>query len=148
MRHGARELDMPHALATHLGERDLDAALLADHPAVLQALVLSAQALVVLDRPEDLGAEQAVPLRLESAVVDRLGLLYFAVGPRTDFFRRGDPDLDRVELFFLRHLLEQIEQCFHLLLLYQTFTDTRRKGAECRKCVLRISPNRCLCRET
>src|SRR5258705_2362424 len=82
MRHGARELDMPHTLATHLGERDLDAALLADHPAVLQALVLSAQALVVLDRPEDLGAEQAVPLRLESAVVDRLGLLYFAVGDR------------------------------------------------------------------
>src|SRR5258705_5699776 len=146
MRHGARELDMPHALATQLGERDLDAALLADHPAVLQALVLSAQALVVLDRPEDLGAEQAVPLRLESAVVDRLGLLYFAVGPRTDFFRRGDPDLDRVELFFLRHLLEQIEQCFHLILLYQTFTDTRR-SAGCRTCVRNV-PSRCRCRET
>ena len=116
VRNRARELDVPHALATDLGERDLDAALLADHAAVLQALVLAAQALVVLDRPEDLGAEQAVPLRLEGAVVDRLGLLHFAVGPRADLFRRGDPDLDRVELLFLRDLLEQIEQCFHVLL--------------------------------
>src|SRR3989475_8653191 len=133
VRHGAGELDMPHALATDLGERHLDAALLADHAAVLQALVLSAQAFVVLDGPEDLGAEEAVPLRLEGAVVDRFGFLHFAVGPRADLFRRGDPDLDRVELLFLRNLLEQIEQCFHVLLLYQTFTDTWRKGAECRK---------------
>jgi hypothetical protein len=73
VRDRARELDVAHALAAHLGERHFDAALLADHAAVLQALVLAAQALVVLDRPEDLGAEQAVPLRLEGAVVDRLG---------------------------------------------------------------------------
>ncbi len=118
VRNRARELDVPHALAADLGERHLDAALLADHPAVLQALVLAAQALVVLDRPEDLGAEQAVPLRLEGAVVDRLGLLHLAVGPGADLFGRRDPDLDRVELLFLRHLLEQIEQCFHVLLRY------------------------------
>jgi hypothetical protein len=47
-----------HAVAAHLGLRDFDAALLADDAAVLQALVLAAQALVVLDRPEDLGAEE------------------------------------------------------------------------------------------
>src|SRR3982074_3562962 len=121
MCHGAGELDVTHALATDLGERALDTALLADHAAVLQALVLCAKAIVVLDRPEDLGAEQAVPLRLEGAVVDRLGFLHFAVGPRADLFRRGDPDLDRVELLFLRDLLEQIEQCFHVLLLYQNY---------------------------
>jgi len=72
-RHGARELDVAHALAAHLGERHLDAALLADDAAVLQALVLAAEALVVLRRTEDLGAEKAVPLRLEGAVVDGLG---------------------------------------------------------------------------
>ena len=27
--------------------------------------------------------------------------------------RRGEPDADGVELFFLGDLLEQIEQCFH-----------------------------------
>src|SRR5437660_7605413 len=116
VRDRARELDVPHALATDLGERDLDAALLADHPAVLQALVLAAQALVILDRPEDLGAEETISLRLEGAIVDRFGFLHFAVGPRADLFRRGDPDLDRVELLFLRDLLEELEQCFHVLL--------------------------------
>ena len=113
MRDRARQLDVAHALAAHLGQRDFDAALLADHAAVLEALVLAAQALVVLDRAEDLGAEQAVALRLEGAVVDGLRLLDFAVGPGTDLLGRSEADLDRVELFFLRDLLEQIEQCFH-----------------------------------
>ena len=109
----ARELDVAHALAAHLGERHLDAALLADHAAVLEPLVLAAQALVVLDRPEDLGAEEPVALRLEGPVVDRLRLLHLAVRPRPDLLRGSESDLDRVELFFLRDLLEQIEQCFH-----------------------------------
>jgi len=52
---------------------------------VLQALVLAAQALVVLDGAEDLGAEQAVTLGLEGAVVDGLGLLDFTERPRADF---------------------------------------------------------------
>ena len=107
------QFDMAHALAAHLGQRHFDAALLADHAAVLQALVLAAQALVVLDRPEDLGAEKTVALRLERAVVDRFRLLDFAVRPRTDFFRRREADADGIEFFFLRDLLEQIEQCFH-----------------------------------
>ena len=95
---GRRELDVAHALAAHLGQRDFHAALLADHAAVLHALVLAAQALVVLDRPEDRGAEQAVALGLERAVVDGLGLLHFAVGPRADQVRRRQRDLDRVEV--------------------------------------------------
>src|SRR3546814_2786176 len=54
------------------------AALLADHTAVLETLVLAAQALVILDRPEDLRAEQAITFRLERAVVDRFRLFDFA----------------------------------------------------------------------
>ncbi len=117
MRDRRGELDVAHALAPHLGERHLDTAFLADHAAVLEALVLAAQALVVLDRPEDLGAEQAVTLGLERAVVDRLRLLHLAVRPRADLLGRCEPDADRVEFLFLRHLLEQIEQCFHSLIL-------------------------------
>jgi hypothetical protein len=105
----ACELDVAHALAAHLRQRHLDAALLADHAAVLEALVLAAQALVVLDRPEDLGAEQTVPLRLEGAVVDGLRLLHLAVGPRADLLGRGEPDLDRVEFLVLLDLLEELE---------------------------------------
>src|SRR5207247_1926374 len=71
MRDRRRQLDMAHAVAPHLRQGDLDAALLADDAAIFHPLVLAAQALVILDRPEDPGAEQAVPLRLEGAVVDR-----------------------------------------------------------------------------
>jgi hypothetical protein len=116
VRDGTRELDVAHPLAAHLGERHLDAALLADDSAVLQPLVLAAQALVVLDRPEDLRAEEAVAFGLERAVVDRLGLLNLAVRPRADLLGRRKADLDRVELFFLCDLLEQIEQCLHSFL--------------------------------
>jgi hypothetical protein len=49
-----------HALAAHLRLGNFDTALFADDAAMLEALVLAAEALVVLDRPEDLGAEQAV----------------------------------------------------------------------------------------
>src|SRR6185437_4014685 len=56
-----------------------------------------AQALVVLDRPEDARAEQAVAPRLERAVVDRLRLLDLAERPRPDALRARDRDLDLVE---------------------------------------------------
>src|SRR5690606_36357856 len=92
MGHGGGELEMPHAVAAHLGERHLDAALFAGDPAIFHALVLAAQALVVLDRAEDAGAEQPVLLRLEGAVVDGLGLLDLAVGPGPDAFGARDRD--------------------------------------------------------
>ena len=79
MRDGGCEFDMAHALAPDPRQRHFDRALLADDALVLHALVLAAQALVVLDRPEDARAEQAVTLRLEGAVVDGLRLLDFAV---------------------------------------------------------------------
>jgi hypothetical protein len=84
-------------LATDLGLDDLDAALLADDAAVLHALVLAAQALVVLDGAEDLGAEQAITLGLERPVVDGLGLLDLAVGPVADLLGAGELDANGVE---------------------------------------------------
>src|SRR5690606_617050 len=98
----------------HLGLRDFNAALLADHTPVLQALVLAAQALVVLDGAEDLGAEQAVTLGLEGPVVDGFRLLDFTEGPGTDLFRRGQADADGIEVLVGRELLEQVEQGFHV----------------------------------
>jgi hypothetical protein len=84
MRDGRGQFDMAHALAADLLQRDLHAAFLADDAAILHPLVLAAKALVVLDRPEDARAEEAVTLGLERAVVDRLGLLDLAVGPAED----------------------------------------------------------------
>ncbi|MPM84860.1 hypothetical protein SDC9_131936 [bioreactor metagenome] len=82
---------------------------------MLEALVLAAQALVVLDRAKNLGAEQAIALRLEGTVVDGFRLLDFTVGPGTDLLGRGEANGNRVEFLLGGYLLEQIEQCFHCL---------------------------------
>src|SRR6266852_2346479 len=110
---GRGQLDMAHAVAPHLRQGDLDAAFLADDAAILHPLVLPAQALVVLDRPEDAGAEQPVALRLEGAVVDRLGLLDLAVGPGADALRAGNRDADLVEALRSRNLPEDVHQLIH-----------------------------------
>ena len=97
------ELDVGHALATHLGASDLDSAALADDPLVAHALVLAAGALPVPGGAEDLLAEEAVLLGLEGAVVDGLGLLDLAVGPRANVLRGGEAELDPVEHVGVEH---------------------------------------------
>src|SRR5690606_13275201 len=107
------QLYMAHALAAHLLERHFDAALLAHDALVLHALVLAAQAFVVLDRAEDARAEQTVALRLEGPVVDGFRLLDLAVGPRADAFGAGDRDADLVEVLRLPHRAENVHQLVH-----------------------------------
>ena len=53
-----RQVDVTEPLAAYLRLDDLHAALLADDPTVLHALVLAADALVVLDRAKDLRAKE------------------------------------------------------------------------------------------
>ena len=113
---------MAHALAPHLRKRDFDAALFADDALVLHALVLAAQALVVLDRPENARAEEPVTLRLEGAVVDRLRLLDLAEGPRQDLFRARDGDADLVEGLRLGSRVEDI----HDLLVHGSLVSLMR----------------------
>ena len=110
VRDGCRQLDVAHALAPDLLQRDFDTALLAGDPAILHALVLAAQALVVLDRAEDARAEQAVAFRLERAVVDRLRLLDLAEGPAQDPLGRRERDLDLLERLRRLHRIEDVGQ--------------------------------------
>ena len=105
--------DVPEALAAHLGLDHLDAALLAHDPPVLHALVLAAVALVVLHRAEDLGAEEPVPLRLEGAVVDGLGLLHLAVRPLADLLRAASEMRMARERERVLGLLEEAEDVTH-----------------------------------
>ena len=116
MRDGRSQFNMGHPLAPDLGQGHFNTAFFADHTAVLQSLVLTAKAFVVLDRSKYLGAEQPVTLRLEGAVVNRLRLFYFTIRPGPDLVRRGKADGNRVKLLFLRYLLKQIKQCFHFSL--------------------------------
>ena len=81
VRDGHGELDVTHALAPHLAQGHFDAAAIADHAAIADALVLAAMTFPVLDRTENALAEQAVLFRLERAVVDGLGLGDFAPRP-------------------------------------------------------------------
>ena len=78
---GRGQINVAHALAAHFGLRDFNAAFFADHAAMLQAFVFAAQAFVVLDRAKNFGAKQAITLRLEGAVVDRLWFFDFAKRP-------------------------------------------------------------------
>src|SRR5262249_38282259 len=109
---------------------------LADDALILHALVLAAQALVVLDRTKDARAEQAVPLRLERAVVDRLRLLDLAVRPRQNLLRARDGDPDLVEHLSRRLRAEEIHHFLFLLLLRleltgrQTTEGRRRRIAK------------------
>jgi hypothetical protein len=74
---------------------------------VLHALVLAADALVVVDWAKDLSAEQSVTLGLEGAVVDGLGGLHLPMRPGVDVFGRGDLDADgRIVLRILRNLVK------------------------------------------
>ena len=73
-----RQFNMPHALTTHLGERDFHAALLTHHPAVLETLVFAAETFKIVDRTKNFGAEKPLPLRFEGAVVNRFRFLDFA----------------------------------------------------------------------
>src|SRR4051795_2516943 len=115
---------MAHAVAPHARKGDLDAALLADDALVLHALVLAAQALVILDRAEDARAEQAVPLGLEGPVVDGFRLFDLAVRPRQNLLRARDRNPDLVE--DLRRSLRAEE--IHNFLVHRLLLDLGRSA--------------------
>src|SRR5690554_1504262 len=113
----AGQLDVTHALTAHTGQSDFNAALLTNDTTVLEALVLATQALVVLDRAEDLGTEKTVTFRFEGTVVNGLRLFYFAKRPGANHVGRRQPDTDGIKFLALILALEKIQQIFHQLKL-------------------------------
>jgi len=73
------QLDMSHALATNAAVGHLDAALIANDALVASALVFAAGALPVLLGTKNAFAKQAVSLRTERTIIDRLGLGHLTV---------------------------------------------------------------------
>src|SRR5271167_1645006 len=92
---------MAQALAAHFAQRNFHAALVADHSAMLHTLVFSAQTFPVRDGAKNLGAEQSVAFRLESAVIDSLRLGHFTMRPGTDFFRTRQADANGIKIRYL-----------------------------------------------
>src|ERR1019366_5901237 len=98
VRAGRSQLDMSEPLAADFAECDFDAALVANDAAVLHALVFPAEALPVGYRAENLGAEQAVPFRIERTIVDGLRFGDFAVRPGPDLLRTRQANPDGIEI--------------------------------------------------
>ena len=94
----AGQFDVSQAFPADARQRNFHAALVANHAAVLHALIFAAQALPILGGAEDARAEQPVALRLEGPVVDGLRLGDFSMAPAPDFFRRSQRNADRIEI--------------------------------------------------
>jgi hypothetical protein len=75
-------------------------------------LVLPAVALIILGGAEDLGAEEPVPLRLEGAIIDGLGLLHLPVGPGPDRLGGGQGNADGIERQGVFGLFKKAEKVF------------------------------------
>ena len=101
--HGRRQFDVAHALAAHFRARHLDTAFVTDDALEAHALIFAAIAFPVLRRAEDALAEQAVFLRLERAVVDRLRLRDLAIAPTTNLLRAGKADTDCIKIIDFEH---------------------------------------------
>src|SRR5205823_5207001 len=73
------------------------------------ALVLAAEAFVILGRAKDARTEQTVPFRLERPVVDGFRLLDLAERPRPDLFGARERDADLVEGRGGDHRIEDVQ---------------------------------------
>jgi hypothetical protein len=97
------KFNVAHALTANLGTCDFNATTLTDDSLKANTLVLTAVALPVASRSEDLFAEEAVLLGTKCAVVDCLWLLDLALGPKADLIRSGKADAELVEHIHVEH---------------------------------------------
>jgi len=64
---------------------------------IVTPFVFSAIAFPIFGGTENFGAKEPVFFGLKGSIVDRFGLFNFPIGPRTNFFRRSDPNAHRIE---------------------------------------------------
>ena len=106
--------DMPHPLPAYFGLNHLNTTLFTHDPTVTHPFVLAAVTLVILGRTKNFGAEQAVALGLECAVVDGFRLLDLSVRPGTNHIGRGQRDPDSIKTDRILRLLKKAKKIFHL----------------------------------
>ena len=88
---GTAKFDVAHPLPADTAEGYLDAAPVANHSLVLNALVLAARAFPIARRAENAFAEKAAFLRLERPIVDGLGILYLPLAPASGHCQARQP---------------------------------------------------------
>ena len=108
---------MAHAFTANLRAGYFHTAAFADNTLEADALVLTASALPVLRRAENLFTEQAVLFRLERTIVDSFRLLDLATRPTTDIFRARKRDTDSVKVVYIKfahlHLLSLTDKVIY-----------------------------------
>ena len=92
---------MSHTFPTNGCLRNLYAASVADNTLITDFLVFSTVTFPVFARSENSFAEQTVFFRFQGSVVNGFRFLYFTAGPFSDFFRRGQTNLDRIKCNWL-----------------------------------------------
>src|SRR5690606_26945880 len=88
---------MAHAFAANARQRDFNATLFADNALELHALILAAQAFIVLYWTKNARAEETVTFRLKRAVIDSFRFLDLAVRPAQNLFGARDRDFHLIE---------------------------------------------------
>jgi len=81
--------------------RHFHTATVANDAAMFDALIFSAGTFPILDGTENAFAKQAPLFRFECAVIDRLRVLHFTLGPGTDRFGSRDGDRDVLHEIYL-----------------------------------------------
>ena len=100
---------MSHAFPTNLRLNNLNAALFADHTAMLHAFILSAITFKILHRTKNLGTEESVAFRLEGTVIDSLRFLHFSMGPIHDPFGGSKRNLHFIKFYRAFRFLKKIK---------------------------------------
>jgi hypothetical protein len=112
--HRCGQFYVSESLTPDLGLDYLHAALFTYYAAMLHAFVLAAITLIILYRPENLGTEKTVSLRLECPVVNGLRLLHFAMGPIPDLAGGCKRNSYCIKIYRLLGFGKKAKQFFHV----------------------------------
>jgi hypothetical protein len=81
---------------------------------MFHALILAAIALVILDRPKNLGTEKSIAFGLKCPVVNGLRFFDLSMGPVPDLARRSERNSYRVETYWFLGFSKKAKQFFHI----------------------------------
>ena len=111
------QLDVTTTFTTNFLFSHFHTASVADNTFITDTFVLTAMALIVLNRSEDTFAEQTVTFRLISTVVDGLRFQHFTVRVLQNFFRRCQSDCNLREITLYLSIFSKSHTLYLYLLI-------------------------------
>ena len=102
MRDRSRQLNMPHAFTANFGTRNFNSATIADNAFITDTLIFTAMALPIARRAEYALAEKPVALWFQRTIIDGFRLLYFAIRPFANLFRRCKTNPHGIKIIYIQ----------------------------------------------